>query len=53
MQVLLIVRAGQSGTSLVVAPSEEDRRYCESIGILIHHPVAEFLRQPRTVIRVH
>jgi hypothetical protein len=50
---LLLVRTGQSGTSLVIAPSEEDPRYCERIGILIHHPVAQFLRQPRRVMRIH
>lgn len=50
---LLLVRTGQSGTSLIIAPSKEDPRYCERLGILIHHPIAEFLRLPRRVMRVH
>jgi len=50
---LLLVRMGQSGTSLVVAPSKEDPRYCERLGVLLHHPIVEFLRLPRRVIQVH
>jgi hypothetical protein len=50
---LLIVKTGQSGTSLLLSPSEENPEYCERIGLLIHHPVTEFMRQPRKMMRVH
>jgi len=49
---LLLVRTGQSGTSLVIAQTEDDPRYFERIGILIHHPVANFLRYPREMINL-
>jgi hypothetical protein len=49
----LLVSMGQSGTSLVIAPSKEDPRYCERLGVLLHHPIAEFLRVPRRVMQVH
>ena len=51
---MLIVKTGESGASLVLAPSLDspDANYLERVGVLFHHPVAEILKQPRRLMRV-
>lgn len=50
---MLMVRTGESGTSLLISPSLYSPGYLERVGLLVHHPVAEVLKQPRRVMKIH